>query len=106
MKRYGRLLWLLVSSLFSAFVGYLLALAITLPFVLRYASGSVEPPPGIMLLMQVVGFSLPTLSFLLVAIRLWRWADASGDSTNMRTHKDTSRTKGDSYRNDNRESSS
>ncbi len=75
MIRYLRLLWLLVSSLLLAFGGFMLALAIMLPFMLRYSSDYVEAPLWIRLLSGLLCYGLPTIFFIANMISGWHWAD-------------------------------
>ena len=75
MTRYLRLLWLLVSSLCSGFVGFMLALTIMLPFILRYSSEFIKTPLWVRLLMGMLGYGLPIVFFVANFVRLWRWAD-------------------------------
>ena len=76
MIRYLKLLWLLISSLFCAIAGWILALTIILPFTLRYSSPFSRPPQWFYTLSGIVGYGLPILFFTASFITLWRSADA------------------------------
>ena len=75
MNRYLKLIWLLASSLFFGFVGFMLSLTLMLPFILRYSSDYIRTPQWVRLLMGVLGYGIPILFFTANFIRLWRWAD-------------------------------
>ncbi len=53
----------------------MLALAIILPFTLRYSSEFSKPPQSFYIFIGIVGYGLPLLFFTTNVIRLWRWAD-------------------------------
>lgn len=68
-------MWLLASSLLVGFAGFMIALAIMLPFLLRYSSDFSQPPRWVPFLMAILGYGLPAIFFTANMIRYWRWAD-------------------------------
>jgi Sec-independent protein secretion pathway component TatC len=91
MNRYLRLIWLLVSSLLVGLAGFVFALALMLPFILRYSSDFSQTPQWVRGLMAILGYGLAVTFFTANMIRHWRWADEKvSSSTN---HHDQSPSK-------------
>lgn len=75
MKRYLRLASLVFSSALFGFGGFLIALGIMLPLILRYSSDSTPMPQWVRMMMGILGYGLPIIFFTSNMVTHWRWAD-------------------------------
>lgn len=63
----------------------MLALAIILPFTLRYSSEFSKPPQSFYIFIGIVGYGLPLLFFTTNFVRFWNWADEYPSASDAKT---------------------